>query len=151
MGVLGSSKMLRCGSSCRFLCLAGHWGHRVLTTQPDWEPSSLRFCLTLVPSGRVTLGCLPHVPHLPQAVWPLAHPFPSHSLPELLSRYRAPLPFRAQLILWCGSLYPAPNSQGLHQRTPEKSTFLHLVFGDVFCSIFSLNSLGEQGGGKICC
>ena len=39
--------------------------------------------MTLAPSGEVTLGCLPHVPHLSQAVWPLAHPSPPHCLSRL--------------------------------------------------------------------
>lgn len=97
----------------------------------------------------MTLGCLPHVPHLSQAVWPLAHPSSlSVKTPgPMASGNRVLLPFRAQLA-WGWQSRCCYHRHGFCQKPSEKATSLHLVSGEAFCSIFSLDrSLVRPGGG----
>lgn len=64
---------------------------------------------------------------------------------------RSPTTFQgpAQPAGWQPRLHS--QSPGFCQRASEKATFLCLVFGEAFNSIFSLNgSLGGQGAGEIC-
>lgn len=145
--------MLERGYSCTFSCLAGYRGHRALTTQPDREPNKPGF-LTLAPSGRVTSVCLPHVPHLPQQCgpWPI---------PPLLTLCQDS--WADTMCEWSPTTFQGPaqplgwqplhccQSQGFCQKPSEKATFLHLVSGEVFCSIFSLDrSLARHGGCLTC-
>lgn len=132
LGVLGSSEMLECGSGCSFF-VSG----RQLRLQASDHRARLgaKEPGFLSESGAIRQGDL----GLPPSYFPSSRSIVASgpSLPCSLSastagQLRSPTTFQAsaQPVGW--QPVGCSQSQGFHQRTSEKATFLNLVFGEAF-------------------